>query len=153
MKFRHLFLITIILSAIFCGCSAKGSKDILAKDLIISDLDKIDMLQISNSEGSTKQIADKSVITEVYKNLRDIKMKKLSVDEEGSMMKSIEITHSVIFLSEKSIVGSVIIASSGDILIPRASKEVGKQRTESYLNKIQDNQKLKDLLLTLEKSK
>ena len=151
LKLRYLILIIVTFVFILSGCSSKI--EVMAKNVFIANLTDIDLIQIDYEQESSKQTTDKELINEIYKNIIDIKLEKLSIDKENALMQNNKVIYSIVFISEHNVVGSVMVFPKGIIYMPDIATLGNNQRTVSYVHYNFDNQRLQNLISIFEKLK
>lgn len=143
-KLRNKQFVFIILTIIITlsGYNSKDIGTIKSEKLITAQLDEIDMIEINFAKKESKEIADKEVIGSLYRNFSGIKMEKLTAEKDEDLIKNKEILYSIIFISKKDIVGSIIIFTTGEIIMFDIETMNENQRTQSYINYNLDSKRL-----------
>ena len=148
---RKLLIVLFAMIILLSGCSV-NSKSISSEELISSDLNDIDLLQVDRNQ-ETFFSSDKDLIKSIYTSCSGIQMKKLSPTEENKLMKDIKALGSVIFISKHKPVGSLLLFKTGDIYMPDMLTATGKARTQSYIHVKLDKEKVDGIMKLLESIK
>ncbi|WP_053955349.1 hypothetical protein [Inediibacterium massiliense] len=121
-----------------------------SKDLIKAESNEINKIQIDYKDKQSKQIIDSTSIGEIVNVLKDIELRKMSKEEEIPFIQNTEKLYSISFLKEKEIVGMVMIFSNGDIMFGDTLTMSNKDRTQSYIHKELEKEKLETIYSILE---
>jgi hypothetical protein len=153
LKLKQLILLIFAVVIIMSGCTTNNAQTIMSEELITSNIDDIDMIQIDYSKQESKQFVDKEVISSIYKSLCNMEMDKFSIKEEGSLIENTEILYSIVFISQEKVVGSAILFITGDIVMHDITTMNGSEGTQPYIYNNPNNEKLEDIKSIIEQLK
>ncbi len=133
-------MIIIICSFFFSSCAQKSR--INPKGL------NIDTIKLSYDSNS-KDITDKSKVNSLIKILDDIKYRQLAVEEEERLVKEGIHNYSVTILSDKEIVGVVMVINEDTLVVFDGESMLSNNRTRSYINEVSESDKVDEVISQL----
>lgn len=140
---RKLLLVIIVISLIMIstGC---GTKAVSTNQINPIDKEKINVV-IINKGNSQQEITDKGLISEIIDNLNNVKVKKISQDEDtkildrGNVLK--KNTTIIIYLlknTNSDFLSIAILLSKKELLLPDVKSMKSSKYTASYLSDIDE---------------
>lgn len=150
MKRLYVIFFILLLVINLNACSSKDANFVFSEDLIISNLNDIKTLQITREQENTNLITDKDKISKIYNLLKGLNMEVMSEKKENILMQNNVLSVSLVFMSKDKIVGSIMIFSTGDVIIHDLNNAFTNKRTVSYIHYQIDNGRFQEILFNID---
>ncbi|MGV8146757.1 MAG: hypothetical protein ACLKAK_12535 [Alkaliphilus sp.] len=151
MKPKQSLLGLLIICALLVGCYSKiEEKTVQSDELIYFQAEEISLVQIETKQDRM-QLEDIKTIGQLVEKLQGIELRRLSVEEEMNFFTDKEIRHIINFISDQDeLVGAVFVFTTGEMVFPDVKTMHTEERTVSYINEKEMNEKFESIVSLIE---